>query len=102
MEQHSGGVVPDVADRISNCRHEISVWRKDNQPYGRQKIAELQRALEEIQDYDNSTQDELIDITNKLKEAYRDEEEYWNKKSRNLWLKDGDLNTKFFQAEEGT
>ncbi|CAA7057784.1 unnamed protein product [Microthlaspi erraticum] len=93
-----GEVDLSLVDRIQNCRHEISVWRKDKQPYGKQKIEELQRALEEVQNDDNSTQDELVDITNKLKEAYRDEEEYWKQKSRNMWLKDGDLNTKFFHA----
>ncbi|CAA7026829.1 unnamed protein product [Microthlaspi erraticum] len=93
-----GEVSPGLVDRIGNCRHEVSVWRTEKQPYGKQKIEELQRALEEVQNDDNSTQEELIDITNKLKEAYRDEEEYWKQKSRNLWLKDGDLNTKFFHA----
>ncbi|CAA7046661.1 unnamed protein product [Microthlaspi erraticum] len=73
-------LVPGLVDRIYNCRHEILVWRKNNQPYERQKIAELQQALEEIQEDDNSTQEELIDITNKLKEAYKDEEEYWKQK----------------------
>ncbi|CAA7054920.1 unnamed protein product [Microthlaspi erraticum] len=71
-----GENTPGLVDRISNCRHEISVWRKTNQPYGRLKIAELQQALERVQDDDNGTQEELADITNKLQEAYRDEEEY--------------------------
>ncbi|CAA7051622.1 unnamed protein product [Microthlaspi erraticum] len=83
---------------IYNCRHEISVWRKENQPYEKQRIAELQQALERVQDDDNSTQEELVDITNKLQDAYRDEEEYWKQKSRNMWLRDEDLNTKFFHA----
>ncbi|CAA7043010.1 unnamed protein product [Microthlaspi erraticum] len=93
-----GEAVPTLVDRIQNCRHEISVWRKNNQPYGKKKITELQAALEEVQNDDNSTQDELNAITNKLMEAYRDEENYWKQKSRNMWLNDGDLNTKFFHA----
>ncbi|CAA7014686.1 unnamed protein product [Microthlaspi erraticum] len=93
-----GEVSPSLVDRIHSCRHEISVWRKNNQPYGKARIAELQTVLEVVQDDDTKTQEELIDITNKLKEAYRDEEGYWKQKSRNMWLKDGDLNTKFFHA----
>ncbi|CAA7020289.1 unnamed protein product [Microthlaspi erraticum] len=93
-----GEVAPGLVDRINNCRHEISVWRKEKKTHGKQQIEELQQALEEVQNDDNNTQEELIDITNKLKEAYRDEEAYWKQKSWNMWLKDGDLNTKFFHA----
>ncbi|CAA7042876.1 unnamed protein product [Microthlaspi erraticum] len=51
-----------------------------------------------VQNDDRRTQEELVEITQKLKEAYRNEEQYWKQKSRNLWLKDGDLNTKFYHA----
>ena len=44
-QQYSLGTV----DNIINCRHEISVWRKNNPPYGKEKINSLQKALEEIQ-----------------------------------------------------
>ncbi|CAA7037615.1 unnamed protein product [Microthlaspi erraticum] len=97
-KKYIGGSEPSLVDQIHTCRHEISTWRKNNQPYGKTKIADLQQALAEAQDDDTRTQDELSAITNKLKEAHRDEEEYWKQKSRNMWLKDGDLNTKFFHA----
>ncbi|CAA7038023.1 unnamed protein product [Microthlaspi erraticum] len=93
-----GVAEPELVGRIYNFRHEISVWRKENQPYGKQKIADLQQALEVVQNDDNSTPEELTDITNRLQEAYRDEEDYWKQKSQNLWLRDEDLNTKFFHA----
>ena len=34
----------------------------------------------------------------KLQEAYKDEEEYWHQKNRNMWHSSGDLNTKFYHA----
>lgn len=33
-----------------------------------------------------------------LNEAYKEEEEYWSKKARVQWVKEGDKNSKFFHA----
>ena len=35
----------DIVAKISNCRHEIAKWRKNNPPYGKEKISDLQKAL---------------------------------------------------------
>ena len=37
-------------------------------------------------------------MSRKLQEAYKDEEEYWHQKNRNMWYSSGDLNTKFYHA----
>ena len=92
------GQSEDFITKISNCRHEISSWRKENQPYGKEKIHNLQQALEEVQTDNNRSQEEIIEISRKLQEAYKDEEEYWHQKSRNMWHSSGDLNTKFYHA----
>ena len=44
---------------------------------GRKKISELQQALEEVQKDNNRTQEEILDVSRKLQEAYKDKEEYW-------------------------
>ncbi|XP_048605496.1 uncharacterized protein LOC125583011 [Brassica napus] len=92
------GQPEDFISKISNCRHEISSWRKDNQPYGKEKIRYLQQALEEVQMDNNRSHENIIEISKKLQEAYKDEEEYWHQKSRNMWYSSGDLNTKFYHA----
>ena len=46
----------------------------------------------------NRSQDEIIEVSRKLQEAYKDEEEYWHQKSRNMWHSSGKLNTKFYHA----
>lgn len=85
--------------KIAECRKEISRWRKNEMLPERETISELTRALEEIQNDDNCTQEELVEMTRKLKEAYNNEELYWQQKSTIMWLKKRDNNYKFFHAQ---
>lgn len=39
-----------------------------------------------------------FDYKAQLEVAYRDEEEYWERKARNDWLKESDNNTEHFHA----
>ncbi|KAF8085953.1 hypothetical protein N665_0641s0010 [Sinapis alba] len=63
-----------------------------------ERISELQRDLDKVQTYDNRTQQEIMEVSRKLQEAYKDEEDYWQQKSGNMWNKAGNLNTKFYHA----
>ena len=74
-----------LVEKISNCRQAISKWRKNNPPFGKEKIADLQKALEEVQNDDTRSQEEILEVFRKLQKAYKDEEEYWHQKSRNMW-----------------
>ena len=95
---NSEGTGTGIVAKISNCRHEIAKWRKNNPPYGNEKISDLQKALEEVQTDDTRSQEDIMEVSRKLQKAYKDEEEYWHQKSRNMRYSSGDLNTKFYHA----
>ena len=76
--EDNGSRSEDIVTKISNCRHEIAKWRKNNLPYGKEKINELQKVLGEVQTDNNRTQQEIIEVSRKLQDAYKDEEDYWH------------------------
>ena len=97
-EERATGRTHNIVDKISNYRHEIAKQRIDNPPYGKEKINQLQQALEEVQTDNSRTQEDILEVSRKLQDAYKDEEEYWHQKNRNMWYASGDLNTKFYHA----
>ena len=92
------GHVGDIVTKINNFRREIAKWRKNSPPYEKKKINDLQKALEELQSDNNRTHEKILEVSRKLQDAYKDEEDYWHQKSRNMWYTAGDLNTKFYHA----
>ena len=70
---NSNGRENVIVAKISNCRHEIATWRKNNSPYGKEKINELQKALEEVQMDNTRSQEDILEVSRKLQEAYKDE-----------------------------
>ncbi|XP_010451888.1 PREDICTED: uncharacterized protein LOC104734080 [Camelina sativa] len=90
--------IPGFVDKIRNCRNSISWWRKQNVPNSKTLISSLKTALEDAKKYDSFSQSEIHILEKKLKDAYYDEELYWQQKSRKFWLRVGDKNTSFFHA----
>ncbi|XP_023642406.1 uncharacterized protein LOC111831641 [Capsella rubella] len=72
--------------RIQNCRRLISHWRKSSKSNSELLIKDLQDKIDEANNDDNVSASSILDLKWRLCEAYREEEAYWQQKSRETWL----------------
>lgn len=87
-----------VSDKIRDCRKALSRWKNKNVVNALDKIHQLQEDLEKEQSADYPSTALVSDLKRSLVEAYKKEEDFFSQRSSERWLKDGDLNTKFFHA----
>ena len=84
--------------KLGDVRRAISRWKRANPSNTQKKIELIKEQLERAQADEDVTNEELLNLKWNLCTAFREVELYWRQKSRALWLKDGDMNTKFFHA----
>ncbi|XP_071914130.1 uncharacterized protein [Coffea arabica] len=88
-----------VIKKIRNCRIELLKWRNTFQADSKRRIVEIGKALEKVRVSDSDNKKEQVaELKNQLKEAYKEEEKFWRQKARIEWLREGDKNTKYFHA----
>ncbi|KAG7581071.1 Reverse transcriptase domain [Arabidopsis suecica] len=87
-----------VSTRLRKCRKALSKWKKDNDLNSKVKINAIEEELETVQSSACPSAVRLTHLKNKLVDAYREEESFWQQKSRATWMHSGDKNTKFFHA----
>lgn len=85
-----------IMDRIASCRREISRWKRGSNFNARSNIERLSSKLEAEISKRFSYHQTMKRLKTELSEAHRQEELFWSQKSRELWLKEGDMNTAFF------
>lgn len=89
----------ELYDKLNKTRQSISRWKRRNPTNNALLIEELKKQLDSVQNDDLLSSGEELELKFKLCAAYREEELYWKQKSRILWLRGGDRNTRYFHAK---
>ena len=87
-----------LSQRISRCRHQISVWKRSNRTNAEERIRLLRGRLDTAIFFASITQEETNMIKEDLNQAYLEEKIFWKQKSIIMWLRAGDRNTSYFHA----
>ena len=80
------------------CSQQISRWKRSNRCNARENIEILRGRLDQAITNNNVTKQEKLQLKEDLDHAYKEEEVFWQQKSRVTWLRSDDRNTAYFHA----
>lgn len=95
---HLSQVSSSVSERLRRCRKTLSRWKKESNSNSIDRINIIQHQLEGEFSALAPSFTRMDSLKMELVRAYKDEESFWQQKSREKWALVGDKNTKNFHA----
>ncbi|KAF8049515.1 hypothetical protein N665_2190s0002 [Sinapis alba] len=84
--------------KLSHCKGGIIRWKRSHQTNSAVRISEIRGLIDQALRDITVSSEHIQELRGNLNQAYREEEEYWKLKSRNIWLCLGDRNTRFYHG----
>ena len=90
-----------MSDKIHRCVNDLSNWSKDRFGDVPNQIKSVQKKLDDLnkQTQHEGVMSEIRRVKARLNDLVESEEIWWAQRSRALWLKHGDKNTKLFHQK---
>jgi hypothetical protein len=88
-----------IVEKLELCASDLYAWNKVHFQQLRREIDSCRKRIEHVRNHVNS---ENVKLFNALRihmaKLLVQEDAYWRQRAKTHWLRDGDLNTKFFHA----
>lgn len=93
------GVEDPLLTKLKCCTQELDTWGKALRRRYKEEIKGCKKGLEELRGVeDEKAGSEFVRLQQKLANLVTQEETFWRQRSKVFWMRDGDMNSKFFHA----
>ncbi|GAU30590.1 hypothetical protein TSUD_392810 [Trifolium subterraneum] len=87
----------EITQRLSHCAEKLQRWGRRKRKRFKEEIMELEAEMERLRIRNDAPSiAKFIEVQQQHAKSLVQEEAFWRQRAKMHWLKDGDLNTKFF------